>query len=295
MSQSQEEINFNKSKLEHELRSMRLLVRCASDIVHVTDCSDPNWWKGHNERGEGLFPANFVTSDLSEPRPGESHPPPLATTHHHTPPHAATRPHPPPPHLNISSKLRIAEEDRRAGGKSVQFASGEEESGAGAGAGEEEPCIDEAAMDAALALLHDADPAAAEDERELRRLEARVHAMGPLVDAALERADRRHARLTQLSADLVDALNLYHSLMRDPPKSMYAPSAFLPPGALPPGALPPGALPPGALPPGAMPPGALPPGALPPGALPPGALPPGALPHAPPLAPHQPHQPPPPR
>ena len=47
-------------------------------------------------------------------------------------------------------------------------------------------------------------------------LESRVVRMGPLVDAALERADTRHARLTQLSAELVRALNLYHELMRDP-------------------------------------------------------------------------------
>ncbi|XP_022820974.1 histidine-rich glycoprotein-like [Spodoptera litura] len=53
--------------------------------------------------------------------------------------------------------------------------------------------------------------------------------MGALVDAALERADRRHARLTQLSAELVDALNLYHSLMRDPLKP-YGHGPHGPPG-----------------------------------------------------------------
>lgn len=45
--------------------------------------------------------------------------------------------------------------------------------------------------------------------------------MGPLIDAALEKVDRRHAQLTQLSSDLVDALNLYHTLMREPASSSY--------------------------------------------------------------------------
>ena len=38
--------------------------------------------------------------------------------------------------------------------------------------------------------------------------------MGPLIDAELEKIDKKHAILSRLSTDLVEALNLYHTLMR---------------------------------------------------------------------------------
>lgn len=149
----------------------------SGEIIHVIDSSDPNWWKGYNQRGEGLFPANFVTSDLSEP---------------------ATTP-------------------RTENRKNVQFSDSVQVKNIEEAIDDSQPVeIDEGKIDRLILLLHEANPEdGSNDTQEMLQLENEVNRMGPLIDQALEKADRRHAQLTQLSSDLVDALNLYHTLMRE--------------------------------------------------------------------------------
>jgi len=152
----------------------------AGEIVIILDDSDANWWKGSNHRGEGLFPANFVTPDLkAEPE-------------------------------------QFKEQRRR----SVQFNEEVEVVTNTAPPTLVEdlstPEVSEEKIDTVLQLLHEADPTQPEsDAPELPGQEDQVYRMGPLIDAELEAVDRRHAQLTRLSTELVDALNLYHQLMHE--------------------------------------------------------------------------------
>jgi len=145
----------------------------AGEVVLILDDGDPNWWKGSNHRGEGLFPSNFVTTDLEGSQERKRS-------------------------VVFNEEVEVKEVEQ------VTFPAQE--------------TIDQAKIDQLLAMLHDADPTTGEaDPPDLPRLEEQVGSMGPLIDAELERVDRRHAQLTRLSHELVDALSLYHTLMREMP------------------------------------------------------------------------------
>ena len=130
----------------------------------IIDDSDANWWKGSNHRGEGLFPANFVTTDLNA-EPDKS------------------------------------SEDQSSGRRrSVQFNEQVEVCNNLLVSAEDEPVneISEDKIDKVLSMLHEADPTQPEsDPVELPGLEDQAHQMGPLIDAELEAVDRRHAQLTR--------------------------------------------------------------------------------------------------
>jgi len=176
----------------------------SGEIIIILDDADPNWWKGSNHRGEGLFPSNFVSMDLN-PAP---------------------------------EKRRSVVFNEEVEVKEVEQVTWPQQSS-----------IDEEKIDSLLGMLHDADPTTGEnDPPDLVRLEEQVNCMGPMIDTELERVDRRHAQLTRLSHQLVDALTLYHTLMRDMPAMPPSYGAFpqqpgmygMGPGQPMPGMMPPG-------------------------------------------------------
>merc|ERR1719215_2368003 len=155
----------------------------AGEIVIIIDNSDANWWKGSNHMGEGLFPANFVTTDLNAE-----------------------------PEQFKDQRRRSVQFDEEVEVVNVVNATPLDDENAGLQIHE----ISDEKIDKVLQLLHEADPTQPEtDAPELPAFEDQVYRMGPMIDTELEAVDRRHAQLTRLSTELVDALNLYHQLMHE--------------------------------------------------------------------------------
>ncbi|GAB6019192.1 hypothetical protein CHUAL_000811 [Chamberlinius hualienensis] len=83
--------------------------------------------------------------------------------------------------------------------------------------------IDETKIDRLIELLNDADPTGFRpDNDEMLNLEDQCHAMAPLIDQEVEKIDRKHAALSKLSQELMESLDMYHTLMREYPHPRYA-------------------------------------------------------------------------
>ncbi|OTF72808.1 signal transducing adapter molecule 2-like protein [Euroglyphus maynei] len=108
----------------------------AGEIILVTDSSDTNWWKGSNHRGEGLFPANFVSTDLNaEPE--------------YTPTKSAES-----KKVQFNEQVKVVKVDK----DDIK---------------PEDVMIDEGKIDELMSMLQEADPKAFDDPEELLRLEGK--------------------------------------------------------------------------------------------------------------------------
>ncbi|XP_054706118.1 signal transducing adapter molecule 1-like [Uloborus diversus] len=155
----------------------------AGEIVLVLDDTDSNWWKGESHGRQGLFPANFVTSDLTY----EPEPPVKVEKKAHS------------VKFNGEVKVKTLEEQ------------------------EEVYIDEEKINQLLHLLNEADPSGERPDPEELLAVEEQCLSMGCLIDQELEKIDRHHASLTASNTQLVDALNSYQALMKDYTSVTYSP------------------------------------------------------------------------
>lgn len=150
----------------------------SGEIISVLDDSDVNWWKGETARGIGLFPSNFVTSDLSEP---ES------------------------PSKVEKKKVHWADEPRHQATTSE------------ASTAPVKTEISEEKIDLCTDMLKGAN-IEGEDEQEetIQDMEDECYRMEPLVKGRIEESERKRQELSSMNEQYLQALSLYQRLMKEP-------------------------------------------------------------------------------
>ncbi|BHF84383.1 Signal transducing adapter molecule 2 [Sparganum proliferum] len=158
----------------------------AGEIILLLDTSDVNWWRGRNHRGEGLFPAQFVTRDLDEAKatPGQSEGAEQKGTNagaSAAPDGTAEKP------VTIDAQLLA---------NCLQMLNDADSTG----------------------VLRP-------DPPELPQMEARCRAMEPLIDREMQEVDLRISDVSDLEKKLVEAMQQYHDLMSRAPAPLQQPQA----------------------------------------------------------------------
>eukprot|EP00794_Sanderia_malayensis_P012248 gene12248-13510_t len=150
------------------------------EIILVSDDSDQNWWKGENARGVGLFPANFVTSDLSAPPPEE-------------------------PKKEKKKKVRFSDEEEKQRKEAK---------------GQLPLCcspVSPEKIETCLTMLKNASPTEEDDEEEnIRDLEEACAEMSPLVHNKIDESEKKRTHLEDMNQKFIQAITLYQQCMKEP-------------------------------------------------------------------------------